>query len=234
MTRQTHGFPKVMGVVTHLDALKNNKALNKTKKRLKQRFWTEIYDGAKMFYLSGTINHKYLKHEIRNMTLYISRLKFRPLTWRNTHPYLLVDRFEDVTPPEQLRAQPHVSRERSVSWGCVCGWMCLCLEHVKTTSIQITDSPTNPKPKTKKQKQCERELVLYGYVRGSHLKPGMKVHLIGAGDFDMAAVCFLGDDFCVYVSVSTVFVHFLCNVLLMCMYTPDARATINQPPPHPH
>lgn len=36
--------------------------------------------------------------------------------------------------------------------------------------------------------QCERELVLYGYVRGSHLKPGMKVHLIGAGDFDMASV----------------------------------------------
>lgn len=37
-------------------------------------------------------------------------------------------------------------------------------------------------------KQCERELVLYGYVRGSHLKPGMKVHLIGAGDFDMTSV----------------------------------------------
>ncbi len=30
--------------------------------------------------------------------------------------------------------------------------------------------------------------MLYGYVRGSHLKAGMKVHLIGAGDFDMAAV----------------------------------------------
>jgi len=40
---QTHGFPKVMGVMSHLDGLKNNKALGKTKKRLKQRFWTEIY-----------------------------------------------------------------------------------------------------------------------------------------------------------------------------------------------
>ncbi|EWM28338.1 ribosome biogenesis protein bms1-like protein, partial [Nannochloropsis gaditana] len=71
---QTHGFPKVMGVMSHLDGLKNNKALGKTKKRLKQRFWTEIYQGAKMFYLSGVINHKYLKGEIRNITLYISRM----------------------------------------------------------------------------------------------------------------------------------------------------------------
>ena len=110
--------------MSHLDGLKNNKALNKTKKRLKQRFWTEIYQvrkggreggregvpgrlnkqqiadacahisfpllmslppslppslpfflqGAKMFYLSGVINHKYLKGEIRNITLYISRM----------------------------------------------------------------------------------------------------------------------------------------------------------------
>ena len=65
-----------------------------------------------MFYLSGTINHKYLKNEIRNITLYISRLKFRPLTWRNTHPYVLVDRFEDVTAPEKLQATPQVRRRR--------------------------------------------------------------------------------------------------------------------------
>ena len=35
--------------------------------------------------------------------------------------------------------------------------------------------------------------MLYGYVRGSHLKPGMKVHLIGAGDFAMASVDALAD-----------------------------------------
>lgn len=48
--------------------------------------------------------------QIRNITLYISRLKFRPLTWRNSHPYVLVDRFEDVTPPEKLQAAPQVGR----------------------------------------------------------------------------------------------------------------------------
>lgn len=40
---QVHGFPKVMGVLTHLDMFKSAKTLRKTKKLLKQRFWTEIY-----------------------------------------------------------------------------------------------------------------------------------------------------------------------------------------------
>lgn len=40
---QSHGFPKVMGVLTHLDAFHSAKTLRKTKKQLKQRFWTEIY-----------------------------------------------------------------------------------------------------------------------------------------------------------------------------------------------
>lgn len=40
---QAHGFPKVMGVLTHLDMFKSTKSLRKAKKSLKQRFWTEIY-----------------------------------------------------------------------------------------------------------------------------------------------------------------------------------------------
>ena len=42
-----HGFPKVMGVLTHLDGFRDTKALKKTKKALKHRFWTEIYQGAR-------------------------------------------------------------------------------------------------------------------------------------------------------------------------------------------
>lgn len=53
-----HGFPQVMGVLTHLDQFKDVKKLKKTKKNLKHRFWTEIYDGAKLFYLSGLIHGK--------------------------------------------------------------------------------------------------------------------------------------------------------------------------------
>jgi ribosome biogenesis protein BMS1 len=74
---QTHGFPKVMGVFTHLDQFRTAKNLRKTKKLLKHRFWTEIYDGAKMFYFSGVINGKYQKNEVKQLTLFVSRVKVR-------------------------------------------------------------------------------------------------------------------------------------------------------------
>ena len=48
---QTHGFPKVMGVLTHLDMFHNTKTLRKTKKKLKQRFWTEIYQVVVVAYI---------------------------------------------------------------------------------------------------------------------------------------------------------------------------------------
>ena len=41
---QVHGFPKVMGVLTHLDAFHDPKKLKKQKKTLKARFWSEIYN----------------------------------------------------------------------------------------------------------------------------------------------------------------------------------------------
>ena len=43
---QVQGFPKVMGVLTHLDGkFPDAKAQKKTKKALKHRFWAEIYQG---------------------------------------------------------------------------------------------------------------------------------------------------------------------------------------------
>jgi ribosome biogenesis protein BMS1 len=40
---QVHGFPRIMGVLTHMDMIKNSKQLKKIKKKLKHRFWTELY-----------------------------------------------------------------------------------------------------------------------------------------------------------------------------------------------
>ncbi|THF94239.1 hypothetical protein TEA_004466 [Camellia sinensis var. sinensis] len=37
---QNHGFPKIMGVLTHIDKFKDVKKLKKTKQRLKHRLWT--------------------------------------------------------------------------------------------------------------------------------------------------------------------------------------------------
>lgn len=131
---QVHGFPRIMGVLTHLDLFKNPKTLKNTKKALKHRFWTEIYQGAKLFYLSGLLKGRYLKNETHNLARFISVMKFRPLIWRNTHPYVLVDRTEDLTDPELKRQNPKTSRQ----------------------------------------------VAFYGYVRGTYLKPTMKVHIPGA------------------------------------------------------
>lgn len=64
---QQHGFPKVLGILTHLDHFHRQSDIRKTKKLLKKRFWGEIYQGAKMFYLSGMIHGKYLKRDIKNL-----------------------------------------------------------------------------------------------------------------------------------------------------------------------
>ncbi|KAK9150616.1 hypothetical protein Syun_008925 [Stephania yunnanensis] len=159
---QVHGFPKVMGVLTHLDKFKDVKKLKKTKQRLKHRFWTEIYDGAKLFYLSGLIHGKYAKREIHNLARFISVMKFHPLSWRSSHPYVLVDRFEDVTPPQRVQSN----------------------------------------------KKCDRNITLYGYLRGCNMKKGTKahlsvgwlvldilkkVHIAGVGDYSLTSVTGLAD-----------------------------------------
>ncbi|KAF8060362.1 BMS1 [Scenedesmus sp. PABB004] len=107
---QVHGFPKVMGVLTHLDGFREAAKLKKAKKALKARFWAEVYDGAKLFYLSGMTHGRYLKREILNLARFISVAKTRPLSWRLEHPYLLADRLEDVTPPEVVRLSPKADR----------------------------------------------------------------------------------------------------------------------------
>ncbi|KFW88188.1 Ribosome biogenesis protein BMS1, partial [Manacus vitellinus] len=48
--------------------------------------------GAKLFYLSGMVHGEYQKQEIHNLGRFISVMKFRPLTWQTSHPYVLADR----------------------------------------------------------------------------------------------------------------------------------------------
>jgi len=144
---QVHGFPKVMGVLTHLDGFKDVKALKKTKKALKHRFWSEIYPGAKLFYLSGIKNAKYLHREVHNLARFVSVMKFRPLQWRQSHPFLVADRVEDVTPAEAVRQDP----------------------------------------------RCDRDISLYGYVRGTNWKEGVTAHIAGVGDFKVVEAVALPD-----------------------------------------
>lgn len=73
--------------------------------------------------------NRYLKREVHNLARFISVMKFNPLSWRTSHPYIVADRFEDVTPPGQVH----------------------------------------------QDKKCDRNVTLYGYVRGCNMKKGTKV-----------------------------------------------------------
>ncbi|KAH3663480.1 hypothetical protein WICMUC_005919 [Wickerhamomyces mucosus] len=111
---QHHGMPRVIGVATHLDLFKSQSTLRTSKKRLKNRFWTEVYQGAKLFYLSGVINGRYPDREILNLSRFISVMKFRPLKWRNEHPYLLADRITDLTHPTIIEKNPKSDRKVAI------------------------------------------------------------------------------------------------------------------------
>ncbi|KAE9370998.1 DUF663-domain-containing protein [Stipitochalara longipes BDJ] len=98
------GMPgNVFGILTHLDLFKKPQTLKDAKKRLKNRFWSELYQGAHLFYLSGVINGRYPDREIHNLSRFISVMKNpRPLIWRNSHPYTVIDSFRDVTHPTKI------------------------------------------------------------------------------------------------------------------------------------
>ena len=106
------GMPgNVFGILTHLDLFRKQSTLAAAKKRLKHRFWSELYHGAKLFYLSGIINGRYPDREIHNLSRFLSVMKNpRPLIWRNSHPYCLADRFLDITPPTSIEQDPKCDR----------------------------------------------------------------------------------------------------------------------------
>jgi ribosome biogenesis protein BMS1 len=106
------GMPgNVFGILTHLDLFRKPQTLKDAKKRLKNRFWSELYQGAHLFYLSGVINGRYPDREIHNLSRFISVMKNpRPLIWRNSHPYSIIDSFRDVTHPTKIEEDPKCDR----------------------------------------------------------------------------------------------------------------------------
>ncbi|XP_022690941.1 ribosome biogenesis protein BMS1 homolog isoform X2 [Varroa jacobsoni] len=170
---QVHGFPRIMGVLTHLDQIKSHKTLRNTKKQMKHRFWTEIYQGAKLFYLSGMVHGGYLKHEIHNLGRFMSTIKFRPLDWRTSHPYILADRFEDITGQELIRQNPKIDRTI-----CLYGYSRgahlkqNALFHIPgcgdytAADISYLPDPCPLPDKLKKRKLDDRERLIYAPMSG--------------------------------------------------------------------
>ncbi|XP_066262376.1 ribosome biogenesis protein BMS1 homolog [Euwallacea similis] len=170
---QVHGMPRIMGILTHLDMIKNSKTLKNTKKTLKHRFWTEVYPGAKLFYLSGIIYGEYLKNEVKNLGRFISVMKFRPLLWRQNHSYILGDRYEDLTNQELIRQNPKADRTISL-YGYVRG-VPLKQENVihiagfgdiRINEISYLPDPCPLPEQIKKRALVEKERLIYAPFSG--------------------------------------------------------------------
>ena len=107
----------------------------------------------------------YSKTEIHNLTRFIAAMKFRPLIWRNTHPYILADRVEDISDPEQVRQNPMIDRTISF-YGYVHG--------------------THFKRGMRAQVYCRRDCNVTTMT-------GMKVHIPGSGDHEITSIRLLPD-----------------------------------------
>ncbi|WQF83423.1 Putative ribosome biogenesis protein Bms1/Tsr1 [Colletotrichum destructivum] len=106
------GMPgNVFGILTHLDLFRKPQALKDAKKRLKRRLWSELYQGAHLFFLSGVMNGRYPDREIHNLSRFLSVMKNpRPLIWRNSHPYAIIDSYRDITHPTKIEEDSKCDR----------------------------------------------------------------------------------------------------------------------------
>ncbi|MCL7021622.1 hypothetical protein MKW94_009930 [Papaver nudicaule] len=109
---QVHGFPKVIGVLTHLDRVGVDE-ISEVKRSLEDHFRTEICEGAGVFSFGCLYNGLYEMSDIDELGVMLSDSQFLPMSWRAERPYVLVDRFEDVT-SESVHGDKQSSRNLSL------------------------------------------------------------------------------------------------------------------------
>ncbi|KAL5968761.1 Ribosome biogenesi protein bms1 [Taenia solium] len=122
---QVHGMSRVIPVLNHLDQFKESSSSRAIRKKIKQRLWTDL--SAKIFLLSRFVQKKsyyhkrsevndkviggdYIPAEIQRLARLMVVKSPRPSDWRTDHPYMLVDRLEDVTNPRILAEDEKASR----------------------------------------------------------------------------------------------------------------------------
>ncbi|KAI1168265.1 GTP binding protein Bms1 [Nemania serpens] len=110
------GMPgNVFSVLTHLDLFRKPQHLKDAKKTLKHRLWSELYQGAHLFYLSGVINGRYPDREVHNLSRFLSVMKNpRPLVWKNAHSYILGDSLRDLTHPNEIEEDAKCDRSVAI------------------------------------------------------------------------------------------------------------------------
>jgi len=197
------GMPgNVFGILTHLDLFRKQEALKIQKKRLKHRFWSELYQGAKLFYLSGVVNGRYPDREIMNLSRFLSVMKNpRPLVWRNSHPYCLADRMLDITPPTDIEQDAKCDRTVAL-YGYLrgtnfpAGGSRVHIPGVGDLSVTSTEALPDPCPTPYAEKQGEK---LTGKKKRTRL--GEKQKILYAPMSDVGGV--LVDKDAVYIDVKT-------------------------------
>lgn len=197
------GMPgNVFGILTHLDLFRKQETLKLQKKRLKHRFWSELYQGAKLFYLSGVVNGRYPDREIMNLSRFLSVMKNpRPLVWRNSHPYCLADRFLDLTPPTDIEQNPKCDRTIAL-YGYLrgtnfpAGGSRVHIPGVGDLTVTNTEALPDPCPTPYAEKQGEK---LTGKKKRTRL--GEKQKILYAPMSDVGGV--LVDKDAVYIDVKT-------------------------------
>ncbi|CAD7958470.1 unnamed protein product [Amoebophrya sp. A25] len=182
---QNHGFPKVMGVLTHLDKFPETKTIRKKKKEFKARFWAEIYDGAKLFYFSGLQYGRYAKTEVTNLARFVAVQKVPLVQWRQGHPYLLALRWEDQTDPAGKKKKDNDDRSATTLTALAAAGKAKALENngddQKIEEIDLNTSSAD-------ESNYFRRLHLYGYTYGARLRQGQFVHICGVGDFPISSI----------------------------------------------
>jgi ribosome biogenesis protein BMS1 len=197
------GMPgNVFGILTHLDLFRKQETLKLQKKRLKHRFWSELYQGAKLFYLSGVVNGRYPDREVMNLSRFLSVMKNpRPLVWRNSHPYCLADRFLDITPPTDIEEDPKCDRTVAL-YGYLrgtnfpAGGSRVHIPGVGDMTVTSTEALPDPCPTPFAEKQTEKAT---GKKKRTRL--GEKQKILYAPMSDVGGV--LVDKDAVYIDVKT-------------------------------
>ncbi|CAH8552818.1 unnamed protein product [Schistosoma guineensis] len=129
---QAHGMPRVVPVLNHLDTFKDSSSSRALRRKIKHRLWTDL--NSKIFLLSrfqakrfpshtpdkqnaGDTPGDYLLNEVRRLARLIMVKTPRPSDWRSSHPYLLIDRIEDVT---DNKTSNNMNNDRCIS---LYGWV---------------------------------------------------------------------------------------------------------------
>eukprot|EP00759_Apiculatamorpha_spiralis_P026407 PhF_6_TR29359/c0_g1_i1/m.43192/K14569/BMS1; ribosome biogenesis protein BMS1 len=79
---------------------------------MRHRFWQEVAQGSKLFYLTGMErNSTYKRKEIVNLNHFLLVTKPMEQKWKASHPFVLADRFEDITDAEMVERNPVCDRD---------------------------------------------------------------------------------------------------------------------------